>query len=100
MGCMDKLSDTRNHIEKDKSYSAVETFAYLLQLKVLKFTCGIGLTMAHLLLNLALKALLFLPIFKEVFGMELLHDSDELVGNLDCQLKRLEEKIDTSRPVA
>lgn len=32
--------------------------------------------------------------------MELLHDSDELVGSLDCQLKRLEEKIDTSRPVA
>jgi hypothetical protein len=35
-----------------------------------------------------------------VFEMELLHDSDELVGSLDCQLKRLEEKIDTSRPVA
>ena len=32
--------------------------------------------------------------------MELLHDSSGLVGNLDCQLKRLEEKIDTSRPVA
>ena len=32
--------------------------------------------------------------------MELLHDSDELVGSLDCQLKRLEEKIDTSQPVA
>jgi type I site-specific restriction endonuclease len=32
--------------------------------------------------------------------MELLHDSDNLVGSLDCQLKRLEEKIDTSQPVA
>ncbi len=32
--------------------------------------------------------------------MELLHDSGKLVGSLDCQLKRLEEKIDTSRPVA
>ena len=32
--------------------------------------------------------------------MELLDDSSGLVGNLDCQLKRLEEKIDTSRPVA
>ncbi|MBT3879802.1 MAG: hypothetical protein HON76_03925 [Candidatus Scalindua sp.] len=32
--------------------------------------------------------------------MELLHDSDELVGSLDCQLKRLEEKIDTSQPIA
>jgi len=32
--------------------------------------------------------------------MELLHDSSGLVGSLDCQLKRLEEKIDTSRPVA
>ena len=32
--------------------------------------------------------------------MELLHDSDELVGSPDCQLKRLEEKIDTSLPVA
>jgi hypothetical protein len=32
--------------------------------------------------------------------MELIHDSDDLVGSLDCQLKRLEEKIDTSRPVA
>ena len=32
--------------------------------------------------------------------MELLHDSGGLVGSLDCQLKRLEEKIDTSRPVA
>ena len=32
--------------------------------------------------------------------MELLHDSDELVGSLDCQLKRLEEKIDTSQPAA
>ena len=31
--------------------------------------------------------------------MELLHDSDELVGSLDCQLKRLEEKIDTSQSV-
>lgn len=31
--------------------------------------------------------------------MELLHDSSGLVGSLDCQLKRLEEKIDTSRPV-
>jgi hypothetical protein len=51
MGSMDKLSDTRNHIEKAKSYAAVETFSYLLQLKVLKFTCGIGLTMAHLLLK-------------------------------------------------
>jgi len=30
--------------------------------------------------------------------MELLHDSDELVGSLDCQLKRLEEKIDTIQP--
>ncbi len=29
--------------------------------------------------------------------MELLHDSDDLVGSLDCQLKRLEEKIDTSQ---
>jgi hypothetical protein len=48
---MDKLSDTYNHIEKAKSYSAVEAFSYLLQLKVLKFTCGIGLTMAHLLLK-------------------------------------------------
>ncbi len=56
--------------------------------------------MAHLLLNLALKALLYLPIFKEVFGMELLHGSDELVESLDCQIKRLEEKIDTSQPVA
>ncbi len=42
----------------------------------------------------------FFPRLKDVFEMELLHDSDELVGNLDCQLKRLEEKIDTSRPVA
>ena len=32
--------------------------------------------------------------------MELLHDSSGLVGNLDCQLKRLEEKIDTSQTVA
>ncbi len=32
--------------------------------------------------------------------MELLHDSDELIGRLDCQLKRLEEKIDVSQPVA
>ena len=32
--------------------------------------------------------------------MELLHDSSGLVGSLNCQLKRLEEKIDTSRPVA
>jgi len=32
--------------------------------------------------------------------MELLHDSSGLVGSLDCQLKRLEEKIDTSRSVA
>ena len=32
--------------------------------------------------------------------MELLHDSDELVGSLDCQLKRLEEKIDTSQSAA
>ena len=32
--------------------------------------------------------------------MELLHDSDKLVGKLDCQLKRLEEKIDTSQPAA
>ncbi len=32
--------------------------------------------------------------------MELLHDSDAFVGSLDCQLKRLEEKIDTSQPVA
>ncbi len=32
--------------------------------------------------------------------MELLHDSDDLVGKLDCQLKRLEEKIDTSQPAA
>ncbi len=64
------------------------------------FASGICLAMAHLLLNLALKALLFLPIFKEVFGMELLHGSDELVESLDCQIKRLEEKIDTSRPVA
>ncbi len=32
--------------------------------------------------------------------MELLHDSSGLVGSLDCQLKRLEEKIDTSRAVA
>ncbi len=32
--------------------------------------------------------------------MELLHDSDGLAGSLDCQLKRLEEKIDTSQPVA
>ncbi len=32
--------------------------------------------------------------------MELLHDSSGLVGSLDCQLKRLEEKIDTSKPVA
>ncbi len=32
--------------------------------------------------------------------MELLHDSSGLVGSLDCQLKRLEEKIDTSQPVA
>jgi len=31
--------------------------------------------------------------------MELLHDSEELVGSLDCQLKRLEEKIDTSQSV-
>jgi hypothetical protein len=45
------------------------------------------------------KVLLFLPKFKEVFGMELLHDSEELVGSLDCQLKRLEEKIDTSQSV-
>jgi hypothetical protein len=42
----------------------------------------------------------FFPRLKDVFEMELLHDSDELVGSLDCQLKRLEEKIDTSRPVA
>ena len=32
--------------------------------------------------------------------MELLHDSDQLVGSLDCQLKRLEEKIDTSQTAA
>jgi hypothetical protein len=32
--------------------------------------------------------------------MELLHDSDDLVGSLDCQLKRLEEKIDTIQPAA
>lgn len=32
--------------------------------------------------------------------MELLHDSSGLVGSLVCQLKRLEEKIDTSRPDA
>ena len=32
--------------------------------------------------------------------MELLHDSDGLEGSLDCQLKRLEEKIETSQPVA
>ncbi len=32
--------------------------------------------------------------------MELLHDSSGLVGSLDCQLKRLEEKIDASRPDA
>ena len=32
--------------------------------------------------------------------MELLHDSSGLVGSLDCQLKRLEEKIDMSQPVA
>jgi len=32
--------------------------------------------------------------------MELLHDSEGLAGSLDCQLKRLEEKIDTSQPVA
>ncbi|MFQ5454098.1 MAG: hypothetical protein ACE5D6_07915 [Candidatus Zixiibacteriota bacterium] len=31
--------------------------------------------------------------------MEVLHDSSGLVGSLDCQLKRLEEKIDMSRPV-
>jgi hypothetical protein len=48
-------------------------------------------------LNLALKALLFLPIFKEVFGMELLHGSDELVESPDCQIKRLEEKIYSSQ---
>jgi predicted nucleic acid-binding Zn-ribbon protein len=47
-----------------------------------------------------LKDLLFLPIFKEVLGMELLHDSSGLVGSLNCQLKRLENKIDTSRTVA
>jgi len=47
-----------------------------------------------------LKDLLFLPIFKEVLGMELLHDSSGLVGSLNCQLKRLENKIDTSRSVA
>ncbi len=32
--------------------------------------------------------------------MELLHDSSGLVGSLNCQLKRLENKIDTSRTVA
>lgn len=32
--------------------------------------------------------------------MELLHDSSELVGSLDCQLKRLEQKIDKIQPVA
>ena len=32
--------------------------------------------------------------------MELLHDSSGLVGSLNCQLKRLENKIDTSRSVA
>ena len=32
--------------------------------------------------------------------MELLHDSSGLVGSLDCQLKRLEKKIDTSQPIA
>jgi type I site-specific restriction endonuclease len=32
--------------------------------------------------------------------MELLHDSSGLVGSLDCQLKRLEDKINTSRPAA
>jgi len=32
--------------------------------------------------------------------MELLHDGDELVGSLDCQLKHLEEKIDTSQSTA
>jgi len=32
--------------------------------------------------------------------MELLHDSDDLVGSLDCQLKRLEEKIDKIQPAA
>ncbi len=47
-----------------------------------------------------LKALLFLPIDKEVLGVDLLHDSSGLVGSLDCQLKRLEEKIDTSRLVS
>ena len=33
--------------------------------------------------------------------MELLHDSSGLVGSLDCQLKRFEDKIDhKSRPIA
>ncbi len=32
--------------------------------------------------------------------MGLLHDGDELEGSLDCQLKRLEKKIDTSQPAA
>ncbi len=32
--------------------------------------------------------------------MELLHDSDALVGSLDCKLKRLEEKIDASQSAA
>ena len=32
--------------------------------------------------------------------MGLLHDGDELEGILDCQLKRLEKKIDTSQPAA
>ncbi len=32
--------------------------------------------------------------------MELLHDSDNLEGSLDSQLKRLEKKIDTSQSAA
>ncbi len=32
--------------------------------------------------------------------MELLHDSSDLVGSLDCQLKSLEKKIDESKPDA
>lgn len=57
--------------------------------------------MAHLLLIMRAKKLYFFFRYSlEVFGMELLHDSSGLEGSLDYQLKRLEEKIDTSKPIA
>ena len=96
---IDKLSNVCKHIEIITSYWIPQTFSYLLSLEELKVTCDIAWIVAHLLRKAyVLKALFLFPIFKEVLGMELLHDSSGLVGSLDCQLKSLEKKINESQP--